>query len=57
MLQQLARTLRTELDQAIIVARFGGEEFAAIMDGPLRIAANKMNEVRKRIANESHDCG
>ncbi len=52
-LQQLARTLRTELDQAIIVARFGGEEFAAIMDGPLRIAANKMNEVRKRIANET----
>ena len=52
-LQQLARMLRTELDQAIIVARFGGEEFAAIMDGPLRIAANKMNEVRKRIANES----
>lgn len=51
-LQQLARTMRMELDQALIVARFGGEEFAAIMDGPLRIAANKMNEVRKRIADE-----
>ena len=56
-LQQLARLFRTELDQAIIVARFGGEEFAAIMDGPLRIAANKMNEVRKLIANESMTAG
>lgn len=56
-LQQLARMLRTELDQAIIVARFGGEEFAAIMDGPLRIAANKMNEVRKLIANEPMAAG
>jgi diguanylate cyclase len=58
-LQQLSRTMRIELDQASIVARFGGEEFAAIMDGPLRIAANKMNEVRKQIANEiltADDC-
>jgi diguanylate cyclase len=48
-LQQLASVLRTELDHAVIVARFGGEEFAAIMDGPLRIAAERMNEVRKAI--------
>ena len=56
-LKQLAQTLRTELDHAIIVARFGGEEFSVIMDGPLRIAAEKMNEVRKRIAKTHMDTG
>ncbi len=56
-LQQLAGTLRTQLDGAIIVARFGGEEFAAIMDGPLRFAAEKLNEVRKQVAKERMDAG
>ena len=54
-LQQLASFLRTRLDQSMIVARFGGEEFAAIMDGPLRIAAEKMNDLRKQVANERMD--
>jgi diguanylate cyclase len=51
-LQQLAAILRTLLDRSVIVARFGGEEFAAIMDGPLQIAAERMNQVRKQIARE-----
>lgn len=56
-LKQLAQTLRTELDNAIIVSRFGGEEFSVIMNGPLRIAAEKMNEVRKRVAKTPMDTG
>ncbi len=49
-LKQLASVLRTQLANAIMVARFGGEEFAVVMDGPLRIAAAQLNEVRKRVA-------
>ncbi|MFK8113968.1 MAG: GGDEF domain-containing protein [Rubripirellula sp.] len=56
-LQHLARTLRTELSQAIIVGRFGGEEFAVITDGPLRLAADRMNEVRKHIEKVQIDVG
>jgi len=49
-LQEVAKSLRYELRESIMVARFGGEEFAVLMDGPLRIAAEKMNEVRKKMA-------
>ncbi|TWU42820.1 GGDEF domain-containing protein [Novipirellula artificiosorum] len=49
-LQQVAKTLRLELQESIMVARFGGEEFSVLMNGPLRIAAEKMNEVRKKMA-------
>ena len=56
-LQQLAAILRTQLDRSIIVARFGGEEFAVIMDGPLRMAAEKMNEVRKLIGKQRMKAG
>jgi diguanylate cyclase len=56
-LKQLASVLRTRLDGAIIVARFGGEEFAAILDGPLTVAAETMNEVRKRIADYPMQAG
>jgi diguanylate cyclase len=56
-LQQLAAALRSQLSGSIMVARFGGEEFAAIMEGPLRIAAQKMDEVRRVIAKEQMDAG
>ena len=56
-LQQLARMMRAELDDAVIVARFGGEEFAAIIGGPLRVAADKMNVMRKEIERERIDVG
>jgi diguanylate cyclase len=56
-LKQLAQTLRTVLDQAVMVARFGGEEFAVIMDGPLRIAAERLNEVRKLIEKTPMNAG
>lgn len=56
-LQQVAVKLHHELDQAIMVARFGGEEFAILLDGPLRMAAEKMNAVRKAIAAQKLDAG
>ncbi|MFG0261929.1 MAG: GGDEF domain-containing protein [Novipirellula sp. JB048] len=49
-LQQVAKVLRAELDDALVVARFGGEEFAILMNRPLRFAAEKMNQVRKTMA-------
>lgn len=56
-LQQIAATLRNQLRQAIMVARFGGEEFAVILDGPLRSAAEQMNELRKAIASTRLQAG
>jgi diguanylate cyclase len=56
-LQQLAAAMRSQLSGAKMVARFGGEEFAAIMDGPLRIAAKQMDEFRRVIEKERMDAG
>ncbi len=56
-LQQVASSLRMQLERAIMVARFGGEEFAVIMDGPLRFAAEKLNEVRKAIEKQRMEAG
>ena len=56
-LQQVASALRMLLDRSLMVARFGGEEFAVIMDGPLRIAAEKLNEVRKAIEQHEMEAG
>ena len=56
-LQRLASILSTELSDALMVARFGGEEFAVILEGPLRIAAVKMDDLRKRVAREAFPAG
>lgn len=56
-LKQLASVLRTRLDGAILVARFGGEEFAAILDGPLSMAAATMNELRRQVADYPMQAG
>ncbi|TWU47864.1 GGDEF domain-containing protein [Rubripirellula reticaptiva] len=56
-LKQLASVLRTRLDGSLMVARFGGEEFAAVMDGPLRVAAEKMNELRKAVSEYPMQAG
>jgi diguanylate cyclase len=51
-LREVAGILRASLQEADIVARFGGEEFAVILPGPLTTAARRMNEVRKQV--QSH---
>jgi diguanylate cyclase len=51
-LREVAGILRAGLQEADIVARFGGEEFAVILPGPLMMAARRMNEVRKQV--QSH---
>lgn len=56
-LQHVAAMLRSELDQALMVARFGGEEFAVLSQGPLREFAGRMNELRRKMARERIDCG
>ena len=49
-LQKISSMLRVSLERSMIVARFGGEEFAILMEGPLREAAEACNELRKQIA-------
>lgn len=56
-LQQIAAALRSQLTGAMMVARFGGEEFAALVEGPLQVAAKQMDEVRRVIAKEQMDAG
>lgn len=48
-LRHVARTLATELRDAACVARYGGEEFAVLMKGPLQVAAERVDAVRKLI--------
>ena len=47
-LQQIAKTLNVNLDNTIMVARFGGEEFAVIMDGPLRARGGTIERTAER---------
>lgn len=51
-LREVSGILRGALQDAEIVARFGGEEFAILMSLPLNLAAARMNEVRSQI--EAH---
>jgi diguanylate cyclase len=48
----VAAYLRQSLSSAYLVARYGGEEFAVIMPGPLRLAADRVDVVRKRLEQE-----
>lgn len=56
-LQQMAALMRSQLKNTIMVARFGGEEFVVILEGPLRVAAKQMNDVRRAVAAEKMDAG
>ncbi|MGI9471860.1 MAG: GGDEF domain-containing protein [Rubripirellula sp.] len=56
-LQQVAALLRSKIEDVIMVARVGGEEFAIITDGPLRVASQKMNQLRKQISEQQVEVG
>ena len=56
-LQKVSSMLRASLERAMIVARFGGEEFAILLEGPLRDAAEACNEIRKQIATTQIHAG
>ncbi|WP_184304974.1 GGDEF domain-containing protein [Aporhodopirellula rubra] len=56
-LQRLASLLESNLSDAKMVSRFGGEEFAILMDIPLRMAADRMNKLRKLISEEPIQTG
>lgn len=51
-LRQIARIIANELKGAYIVARFGGEEFAALLPSPLRLAADRSNKLRQLIGQQ-----
>ena len=56
-LQRIAAMLGSGLSDAKIVARFGGEEFAILTNTPIRVAADRMNKLRKRISEEAIQAG
>ena len=56
-LRQVATTMAQELKTAEIVARFGGEEFAAILPAPLRVAADRANQMRRMISHQQVAAG
>ncbi|MEM6364695.1 MAG: GGDEF domain-containing protein [Planctomycetota bacterium] len=56
-LQQVATKLEADLSDALMVARFGGEEFAILTDAPIRLAAQQMNAFRKALAEQTITAG
>ena len=56
-LQQLASIFRLSIDSPYLIGRYGGEEFVVLMPGPLRIAAEQIDAVRRRIAGEQFKSG
>ncbi|EMI27592.1 GGDEF domain-containing protein [Rhodopirellula europaea] len=56
-LQQISQRLGHGMQDAEIVSRFGGEEFAILTHLPIRAAADKVNKLRDRIANDPIDAG
>jgi diguanylate cyclase len=56
-LTAFAASLRRELSDALLVARFGGEEFAVILAGPLRPAAQRIERLRRKVARIPQHAG
>jgi len=52
-LQHMAQLLTNHIEGAYMVARFGGEEFVALMPPPLRVAADRLDRFRKIVADQS----
>lgn len=56
-LRYIARLMANELKGAFIVARFGGEGFAALLPAPLRLAADRSNKMRLVIGQQRINTG
>ena len=56
-LKEIAKRLQNSLAKALIVARFGGEEFAVIIDGPLLQSAKMLDRVRHEIETQGQRVG
>ena len=56
-LRQLCEVMCSKLSGAVTVARFGGGEFSVVLNGPLREAAEKMNDVRRELEAERYTFG
>jgi diguanylate cyclase len=50
-LRQVASILRQSINNPYLLARYGGEEFVVLMAGPLRVAADRIDEMRRRVAS------
>ncbi len=51
-LRQVASVLSQSFENAYILARYGGEEFVMLLASPLRVAADRVDNVRKLLASE-----
>lgn len=51
-LRFIASAFRQTFENAYMIARYGGEEFVLILPSPMRLAADRIDALRKRIANE-----
>lgn len=51
-LRQFSSILRQSIDSPYLIARYGGEEFSVLMPGPLRLAADRIDAMRRRLAAE-----
>ena len=56
-LRQICEMICARLENAVTVARFGGGEFSVIMHGPLREAAEKLNDVGRYLQTERFSFG
>ncbi len=52
-LRQVASILRQSIDNPYLIARYGGEEFTVLLPGPLRVAADRLDGLRRRVASET----
>lgn len=51
-LRFVASAFRQAFENAYMIARYGGEEFVLILPSPMRLAADRIDVLRKRIAKE-----
>lgn len=51
-LRFVASAFRQAFEKAYLVARYGGEEFAVILPSPLRLAADRVDALRKKLSRE-----